>query len=333
MTKTLNDGNDDKVPLIGLDLGGTKILASVVDEDGKILSRCKKKTKAEKSCQDVITRIALCARGAVEEAGLDWKSIRAAGIGAPGALNPQTGVIDLAPNLNWKNIPLRDLLAKELDIPVFINNDVNMGVLGEHRIGAGVGLQNVVGIFIGTGIGGGLVFNGRIYEGSSFMAGEIGHIPMVENGPLCGCGKKGCFEAVAGRLAIVREIQTEFKNGRKTVLQGMTSGELTNIKSKHLAQAWKDKDPLVMEQIAKAAHYIGLGVSIAITILNPDAVILGGGVVEALDADFIKLIVRSAREHTIPPLFKATKICRALLGDDAIIIGSALYAREHLEKT
>lgn len=333
MRRTRSKAKVDKVPLIGIDLGGTKILASVVDQEGKILSRNKKKTKAEKSCQEVISRIALCAHGAVEQAGLAWESIRAVGIGAPGALNPQTGVINLAPNLNWKNIHLKALLEKELNIPVFINNDVNMGILGEHRIGAGAGLQNVVGIFIGTGIGGGLILNGHIYEGSSFMAGEIGHIPMVEDGPLCGCGKKGCFEAMAGRLAIVREILAEIKNGRKSVLQDMSSGELRNVKSRLLAQAWKKKDPVVMEQIAKVAHYIGLGVSIAITIFNPDAIILGGGVVEALDANFIKLIVRSAREHTIPPLFKATKIRRALLGDDAIIIGSALYAREHLEKS
>ncbi|MBN1900106.1 ROK family protein [Candidatus Sumerlaeota bacterium] len=333
MKSIRNKVKDGAPPLLGVDLGGTKILACVVDEHGKILSRCKKKTKPEKSSQEVISRIALCSRSAVAEAGLEWEAIGALGIGAPGALNPHTGVINLAPNLNWKHLPLKDILEKELKIPVFINNDVNMGVLGEHRIGAGKGMRNVMGIFIGTGIGGGLVINGNIYEGSSFMAGEIGHIPMVENGPPCGCGKKGCFEAVAGRLAIVREIQSEIAKGGKSSLQTMISGGLGSVKSKHLAQAWKEKDPLVMEQIEKAAHYIGLGVSIAITILNPDAIILGGGVIEALDAHFIKKIAESAREHTIAPLFKATKIRRALLGDDAIVIGSALYAREHLEKT
>jgi len=321
-----------RAPVVGIDLGGTKILAASVDARGKILSRFKKKTKAKNSHKEVISRIALCARGAVEQAGLDLSRIAAVGIGAPGALNPEKGVIHLAPNLNWENVPLKKILEQELKRPVFIGNDVNVGILGEHRMGAGKGMQNLVGIFIGTGIGGGLVFNGQIYEGAHFMAGEIGHIPLVKGGPVCGCGRRGCFEAVAGRLAIVRSIENKIKKGKKSILEQDVKGDFSRIKSRRLAWAWKEKDPVAVRELKSAARYIGWGTAIALTLLNPDAVILGGGLIEAMDDKFFEYIVKSAKQRSFSPIFKETKILRALLGDDAGIVGAAFLARDKLVK-
>jgi len=322
-----------KAPVIGIDLGGTKILAAVIDANGKVLSRFKKKTKPEKSPREVISRIADCARGAAEVAGVPLSSIAGIGIGAPGALNPLTGIIALAPNLHWKNIPLKALLEKQLHRPVFLNNDANIGTLGEQRYGAGRGHQNVVGIFIGTGIGAGIIFNGELYEGARWMAGEIGHIPLVENGPLCGCGKKGCLESVASRLAVVRSIGESVKKGRKTILTEKVKDEdLSHVKSQLLADAWKRKAPLVVPALKEAARYIGRGVAFVITFLNPDAVILGGGLIQALDNEFISCIKKEARKESLAPLYKGTKILRARLGDDAGIIGAAAYARIRLRK-
>lgn len=317
-------------PIIGIDLGGTKILASVIDETGKVISPFKKRTKPEKPYPEVIQRIATCARGAAEEAGIPFSSISGVGIGAPGTLNPLTGVIHQAPNLNWKEVHLKSLLEEDLKVPVFLNNDANLGTLGEQRLGAGVGMKNIFGIFVGTGIGGGLIIDGKLYEGSSFMAGEIGHIPMVMDGPMCGCGKRGCLEAVAGRLAIVRTIFEAVKKGEKTSLTMEKNGDFMSIKSNAIAQAWINKDPLTVRTLKNAAFHIGRAVAIVISILNPDAVILGGGLIEALDNAFFQQVIKSTEMHTLPTMLKETKIVRALLGDDAGIIGAAFYARDCL---
>jgi glucokinase len=332
MNKITKVPDKKEAPVLGIDLGGTKILASVVDPTGKIIARSKKKTKAEKPWRVVISRIAECAKDAAEISNIPLADFAAAGIGAPGALNPDTGIINLAPNLNWENVNLREILEQELQIPVFINNDVNMGTLGECRMGSGVGMKNVVGIFIGTGIGGGIILDGKIYGGASYMAGEIGHIPMVDNGPLCGCGKKGCFEAVAGRLAIVRDIIEGLKKGKESILSDEVGENYSKIKSRRLALAWNKRDPLTVKVLKKAAVYIGKGVATVITILSPDAVILGGGLIEAIDEDFLELIKKSAEANSFPSSLRNTKIIRALLGDDAGILGSALYARECLSK-
>lgn len=317
-------------PVIGIDLGGTKILASAIDATGMILSRFKKRTKAEKPFQEVVQRIANCARGAAEEAGISLSDVAGVGIGAPGAMNPATGIIHIAPNLNWKEVPLKKLLEDDLGVPIFLENDVNLGTLGEQRLGAGVGQKNIFGMFVGTGIGGGIIIDGKLYEGASFMAGEVGHIPMVVDGPPCGCGRKGCFEAMAGRLAVVRDIANAVKKGEKTSLLMEKNGDILSIKSNAIAQAWKDGDPLTVRVLKNAAFYIGRGVASVIAIFNPDAVILGGGLIEALDSVFFQQIIKSAEVHSIPAMFKGTKILRALLGDDAGIIGAAFHTRDCL---
>lgn len=329
MDSKKSSANSQK-PFIGVDLGGTKILACVVDPDGKIISRNKKKTKAHKSWEKVVERIIKCIRKAVEKAELTMDQVAAVGIGAPGALNPFTGVIHVAPNLGWKEINLSSIMEDDLGVPVFLNNDVNIGTLGEHRRGVGVGLDHLFGMFIGTGIGGGLILNGKIYEGARFMAGEVGHIPMVKDGPVCGCGNRGCFEAVAGRLAIVRDIKKESEKGRKTILKKASGGDFSKVRSKLLSLGWSEKDPLTVEVLEKSAWFIGRGVATVINILNPDAVILGGGVIEALDEDFLNLIRKSVEEHSFPAMTSETKILRAILGDDAVIAGAAAYAADRL---
>ena len=313
-------------PVIGIDLGGTKILASTIDATGKILSRFKKRTKAEKPFQEVVQRIANCARGAAQEAGIPLADIAGVGIGAPGAMNPIAGIIHFAPNLNWKEVPLKKLLEDDLGVPVFLENDVNLGTLGEQRFGAGVGMKNIFGMFVGTGIGGGIIIDGKLYEGASFMAGEVGHIPMVLDGPLCGCGRWGCFEAIAGRLAVVRDIANAVKQGEKTSLLMEKSDDILSIKSNAIAKAWQEGDALTVKVLKNAAFYIGRGVASIIAIFNPDAVILGGGLIEALDNSFFQQIIKSADVHSIPAMFKETKILRALLGDDAGIIGAAFHS-------
>ncbi len=319
-------------PVIGVDVGGTKILASVVMPTGEILSRYKKKTQSKKSDSDVLSRIFDCIHGAADEAEMPLDAMAAVGIGAPGALNPVTGVIHLAPNLGWKNMPLKQILEDRLALPVFLNNDVNVGVIGEHRMGSGVGMENIFGMFIGTGIGGGLILDDRLYQGSHFMAGEVGHIPVVENGPLCGCGRRGCLEAVAGRLGIVRQIEALVRKGRKSSLMDEAKGDIAKVKSRMLSKAWQNGDPVATKVLKSAAGYIGRAVATVVSILNPDAVILGGGIIEALDERFVNLIRKSAAAHAFPAMIEDTKILPAILGDDAVTVGAAFLARDQMLK-
>ena len=224
--------------VVGVDMGGTKILSAVIDAEGNILGTAKVPTKAEEGTSVVIDRIANCIQKAIDESGVTSDSIQAVGIGAPGPLDPTTGVVIFAPNLGWRDVPLKAELEARVGIPTFVDNDVNVGTLGEHAFGAGKGVQNVVGIFVGTGIGGGIILQGELFHGASKTAGEIGHIIVKAGGPRCGCGTRGCLEALASRTAMTKQFQKAIlKKGKKSVLSKLTNGDLSAIRSGVLAKA------------------------------------------------------------------------------------------------
>ena len=211
--------------VIGVDMGGTKILSAVIDAEGNILGTAKVPTKAGKGAVAVIDRIADCVQKAVSKSGVAAESIQAIGIGAPGPLDPATGVVIFAPNLGWRDVPLKAELEARTGFLTFVDNDVNVGTLGEHVFGAGRGVQNVVGIFVGTGIGGGIILHGELFHGASKTAGEIGHIIVKAGGPRCGCGTRGCLEAIASRTAMTKQFQKAIlKKGQKSVLSELTGG-------------------------------------------------------------------------------------------------------------
>ena len=233
--------------VIGMDLGGTKILAAVVDEKGQIKAEAKLKTKSEKGPDAVIQRIAETAQQAAQQAGIDWKEVAGIGIGAPGPMNPNTGVVYNPPNLpGWDEISLGPRLSDALGVPVCLENDVNLGTLGEHSLGAGRGTRDMVGVFVGTGIGGGLVLDGKLHGGFRHAAAEVGHMIVLADGPVCGCGKRGCLESVASRTAIERDIRLGIAAGRESLIakQIKDRGRLT---SGLLARAVRKGDALVTE--------------------------------------------------------------------------------------
>ena len=206
-------------PIIGVDLGGTKILAGVVDSNGALLGQSKRPTKPSAGVDAVLDRMAKTVREAVEAAGLKLSDMAGLGTGAPGPLDPDKGVVLHTPNLPWVNVPLAKMLSERLDdLPVFIENDVNLGTYGECAFGAGVGAQDVVGIFVGTGLGGGLVLGGELRQGWRKACAEVGHMILLADGPVCGCGKRGCAEALASRTAIERDIWAGIKAGRESVI-------------------------------------------------------------------------------------------------------------------
>ncbi len=317
--------------LIGVDLGGTKILAGVFTPQLKLQQTAKLSTKSERGFDAVVARIARCVRDVVDEADLSLKNIRAIGIGAPGAIDPDSGEVIFAPNLRWKDAPLKKELERALDVPVFVENDCNICTLGVHEVELKGKPRDLIGIFLGTGIGGGLILDGKLYGGFNKTAGELGHMVIQVGGPKCGCGNNGCFEALASRTAIFREIQKAVKDGGKTVLTEMLGSDLAELKSGDLRKALRKGDKLVEKVIEDAAEYTGIAIANLINIFNPEVVVVGGGVIDALEDEMMSIIVETALDYAMPGTTKGIEIIASKLGDLAGITGGAVLAKQKVK--
>ena len=320
-------------PVIGVDMGGTKILAAVVREDGKILGRAKRRTKAEQGPEEVLARITQTVRQAAGEANVSLANIAALGIGAPGPLDPQEGVVFHTPNMpGWNNIPLGRRLSEVLGIPAFVENDVNIGTLGEYVLGAGRGTTDMVGIFVGTGVGGGIILDGKLRGGARHAAGEIGHMVVAAGGPYCGCGRQGCLESVASRTAIERDLRAGISAGRENQLARIADRQINRLTSGILAHAWEQGCPLTREVMGRAQWYLGLHAAAVVNLLDPEMLVYGGGVVEAMGESFLAPIRMVAEQYYIHQEGEPIKIVAARLGDDAGILGAAVMARRRLAR-
>lgn len=313
---------------VGVDLGGTKILAGVFQSQLKCLGRTKLSTKPERGSGEVIDRVAKCVSDAIDECDLQKKQIRGIGLGAPGAVDPDAGDVLFAPNLGWEKLPLAKELEKRLQIPVFLENDCNICTLGVSEVEYGGKPKNLFGIFIGTGIGAGWILDGKLYSGFNRTAGEIGHMVIEVGGPKCGCGNKGCFEALASRSAIFRRIHSAVKDGQKTVLTEMLGGDLDDLRSGDLRKAIKRGDSFVEKVVEESAEYIGIAVANVINLINPEVVVLGGGVIEQLEDDMMAIVVETAKDYAMQGTAKGIQIEASSLGDDAGITGGAVLARQ-----
>lgn len=323
------EGSDKKDFVVGVDLGGTKILSGVFNAQFECVGRARVSTKAQRGPDEVIERIVRSVKDVVDDCDLSLKQIKGIGIGAPGAVNPETGRVIFAPNLGWEDVPLKKELEKQLDAPVFLENDCNVATLGVYEVELKAKPRHVVGIFLGTGIGGGLILNGELYSGFNRTAGEIGHMVLEVGGPKCGCGNKGCFEALASRSAIFRKIQTAVKEGQKTVLTEMLGPDLEDLRSGDLRKAMKRGDKFVEHVIEEAAEYTGIAVANLINLFNPEVVIIGGGLMEQLEDDMIAIIVETAMDYAMPGTAKGIEIVASKLSDDAGITGGAVLARRN----
>lgn len=324
------DSNNSEY-IIGVDLGGTKILAGIFTPALKCLGKAKVSTKAERGAQEVVERIARCVRDAVDECDLNLKQCKGIGIGAPGAVDFDAGRVIFAPNLGWKDLPLKKELEKQLEVPVFLENDCNICTLGVYEQELQAKPRNVIGMFIGTGIGGGIILDGKLHSGANHIAGEIGHMVLDMDGPKCACGNKGCFEALASRSAMFRRIQSAVKDGQKTILTDMLGPGLEDMRSGDLRKALKRGDKLVEKVIEEASEYIGIAVANLVNIFNPEIVVLGGGVMDALEDEMFKVIDKAAHAHIYPGAEKGLEIVATKLGDNAGITGGAVLARRQVK--
>lgn len=310
-------------------MGGTKVLGCVVNSNEGIIARVKKPTDPTASRKKYVRQLAEVVNDLIEKVYIDKKNIKAVCLGVPGTVNPITGVIGIAPNLGLNNFNIKKMLEAEIPFPVLIENDVNLGALGVKNFGVGKKARNMLAVFVGTGIGGGLIIDGKLYRGSNFVAGEIGHMLVEKNGPKCGCGRKGCFEAVASRTAIVNKIIKDIKSGKQSKLSKLVkSGE--RIKSKSLASAVKSGDKVVHKRIKEGCNIIGEVLASITNLLNIDMIVLGGGMIEALDLYLLPLIKKSFSEHVLNDSAKSLKIVASKLADDAAVYGGISLAEEFL---
>jgi glucokinase len=315
--------------VISIDMGGTKILGCVVNSKERIIASVKKPTDPTVSRKKYVHQLAEVVHELIEEVHINKKKIKAVCLGVPGLLNPYSGVIGLAPNLGLKNFNIKKSLEAEIPFPVLIENDVNLGALGIKSFGVGKKATNMLAVFVGTGIGGGLIIDGKLYRGSNYVAGEIGHMLVEKNGPKCGCGRKGCFEAVASRTAIVNNIIKDVKSGKRSTLSKLIKNK-ERIRSRSLLNAVKKKDKVVCKRIKEGCDVIGGVLASISNLLNLDMIVLGGGMIEALDFYMLPLIKKSFSEHVLKDSAKGLKIVASKLGDDVAIFGGIALAEEFL---
>ncbi|MBN1681207.1 MAG: ROK family protein [Anaerolineae bacterium] len=318
--------------MLGIDLGGTKILAAVVDSQGHILGSAKRKTRSERGVKQTIERVARTGLEAISDAGLDLSQIKAVGIGAPGVADYDAGVIEFAPNLvDWVNVPLGPELQNVFHVPVVVANDVDAGTYGEATVGVAQGYNSVVGIFPGTGIGGGIILEGRLWRGERNAAAELGHMVILVDGPMCGCGRRGCIEAVASRTAIERDIVGEIRGGRSSMVSGLIDIETDRITSGILAKLLTEGDDVVRDVVGRAAYHLGVFTGSIVNALDPACIVYGGGLIEACGEYMLPIIRRNTYRHLIRPVDPADlPILEAQLGDHAVLLGAAMLAVDSL---
>ncbi len=308
---------------IGVDLGGTKILAGLFDHDLTVLARAKQPTGAEGGPAGVFGRIGQAVDAVIREAKIDPTRVRGLGFGIPGQIEPGTTLVRFAPNLNWRDVDVQPLLPADWHWPVVLENDVRMGTYGEFAHGAAKGCRHVFGIFVGTGVGGGLILNGELYNGFNGHAGEVGHIVLH--------WRKGeTLESLAGRRYQMKRAKSLLDDGPKRVRKEWKGIDLDKVKSKDLAEMYAKDDPVAVQVVDDAARAVGAAIGSVVNLLSPEVVVLGGGVAGALGEPFRERVWEVAQKFALPGATHGMRCVPAALADDSGIVGCAAFARSKL---
>lgn len=324
-------GNDRFV--IGVDLGGTNIVVGAVSLDGtRQFGMHSIPTRADLGADAVVDRIVqLTERVATETmaaSGAPRDRILGVGIGAPGPLDRESGLVILTPNLGWTNFPLRDRIATAVKLPATLDNDANCATLGEWWLGAARGAKHVVGLTIGTGIGGGLILDGRLFHGVSDVAGEVGHTTIDANGRRCGCGNYGCLEAYASGPAIAERAREALAGGEPSAMPAAVGGDLSRLSAAIVYDAAKQGDRLAQEVVRETARILGIGIANLLNIFNPEVVVLAGGVTQA-GAQLFEPMRAEVRRRAFKPAVDACRIVPGALQGNAGVIGAvATFAQQ-----
>ncbi|MEW6684660.1 MAG: ROK family protein [Candidatus Edwardsbacteria bacterium] len=312
--------------LIGIDLGGTNIKAVLITPEGKIVKSLSVKTLAERGPDAVMQRLVMVIETLKKWAIQKNAEVKAVGIGAAGLI--ENGRVHTSPNLpGWKDVPLARFLQKFTHLKVVADNDVNAFVLAEVTYGAAKGKKNVIGVTIGTGVGGGIVLNGKLYHGPKGSAGEIGHTTINFNGPLCLCGNRGCLEAYVSAKYIVEATICKMQRKGKSILSQLVRGDLSKLTPKIISEAAKRGDPLSQEVIRETGRVLGIGLASVVNLLNPEIIVIGGGIAKAGKILF-EAVKDSIRERAFQYPAEFVKIVPAKLGTRAASLGAACLIRD-----
>jgi len=306
---------------IGIDIGGTNVTVAMVTEKGKIVRKIKFPTRVEEGKTKIIKRIVKALDKVME--GLPSNSVEGIGIGAAGDIDPEKGVVRFSPNLFWKNVPLVHLIKKKFNMRVVLDNDANAAAWGAYILETKRKAKNLICITLGTGVGGGLILNGRIYHGVSGSAGEIGHITVNPQGQKCNCGNYGCVETYAGSAYIVKKAIREIRKGERSLIKKLAGGNLQSITSQTIQAAALKGDKLARRIWREAGEYLGIALSGVINLLNPEVIVFGGGVAKAEELIF-QPMKKEIRKRAFRVPFEKVKFTSTKFGADLGVIGAAL---------
>lgn len=305
---------------ICLDIGGTKVLGAIFDEDLNIVYRIKKKTKASEGFKNVEETIITVVRDLLDGYGIDISQVNAISAGAPGAINSDSGIVIFSPNLPWRNYAIRKAIEDVFGTPFYIGNDVNLGVLGEWTFGCAKGLKHVVGLFVGTGLGAGLILDGKLFTGNDYKGAEIGHMVLNIEGPTCNCGQRGCLEAFSSKTGMMDYIKLQVKHGRSSMMEKFIPDGI--FKSKEMKAAYEAGDALMIEAIDRSCLYLAVASGILVNTFSPEMIVFGGGVMEAMGDIMLEKIVSKVDTYCWPSIRDTVTFSVASLGDDSIIYGA-----------
>ena len=305
---------------ICLDVGGTKVLGAIFNEKDEIIYRLKKRSNSEgEGSADVEKVIISVVEEMIKASGIDRSKLNAIASCAPGVIDQDKGIVLFTPNLPWRNYDIAGAMKKKFGVPFFVGNDVNLGVLGEYKFGAAQGYRNIVGFFPGTGMGGGLILDGRLFTGNQFKAAEYGHMILDPEGPLCGCGQRGCLEAFSSKKGMSDYIRQQVGRGRECMLaEDVQTGV---FRSKRLKKALSKKDQVAMEAVDRACHYLAIATGNMINTISPDLVLYGGGIMEAMGELFLEKILKELDRYCMTSIRPTVDVKIAALGDDSILYG------------
>ncbi len=312
---------------LGIDLGGTNIAAGVVDENYQIVGRGKKKTACPRPAAEICDDMAAAAKMAVEDAGLTMADIATVGVGAPGSINPYTGMIATSNNLQFSNVPMGEMLKERLGFDIYMENDASAAAYGEFIAGAGVGTKDFIAITLGTGVGGGIIIDGKLFSGANLSGGELGHTVIVVDGAPCTCGRKGCWEAYASATGLINLTRQAMREHPDTVMWKLCEGDIDKVSGRTAYDGMRAGDGTACQVVDSYVKYVACGILNTVNTFQPDVLCIGGGISKEGDTllNPIKEIVE--RDRFTKNLEKQTELKIAKLGNDAGIIGAAYIYR------
>ncbi|MBR2043571.1 MAG: ROK family protein [Clostridia bacterium] len=307
---------------LGIDLGGTNIVAGLVDENYNVIAKGKIKTNSPRPANEIADDMAKACFMACENAGISIKDVKACGVGSPGAINPIDGVVVYANNLKFNNVPLAAMLKERTGVDFYIENDANAAAYGEFLAGSGRGVDSCVAVTLGTGVGGGIIIDGKLFSGSNYAGGELGHTVICVDGEPCSCGRKGCWEAYASATALIRQTKAAMEKNKDSVMWELADGSLDNVNGRIAFDGMRRGDKAACEVVAQYEKYVAVGLANIINVFQPQKICIGGGISNEKET-LVNPIKEFVNEEIYTTMGKPCEILPAELGNDAGIIGAA----------